>query len=129
MKLFSKLTKSPQKAPSLNDYLSEAGLSEEDLQGITASLDVDASDLSNSQKRHLADEDGFELKPSTSNFTGMEISACTASAITILSTLISLEKWVGSKIFVTITLNNVKHRVTVNQAIKALLESAKNHSA
>ena len=129
VKLFNKLTQSPKPSPSPNDYLVEAGLNEEDLQGITASLDVDASTLSKKQKQLLTADEGAGLKPSTSNFTGLEIISCTSSAITILTTLVSLEKWVGSRIFVTITLNNVKHRVPVNQAIKLLLDTAKNRQA
>lgn len=106
---------------SLNDYLAEAGLSEEDLKNKMATFEFDASFLTESQKSKLENESGLLLHRDTANFTGMEIISCTSSAITILSALISLEKWLGSKFFVSISSNNLKQKVTINQAIKIIL--------
>ena len=113
------------RSKSINDYLAEANLEEKDLQDMTASIEIDATYLSESQKSKLASEEGLELKEETANFSGMEVISCTSSAITIISALISLEKWIGSKYFVTITIKGERQRVTVNQAIRLILDVSK----
>lgn len=122
MNIFKKLF---CRSKSLNDYLAEANLEEKDLQDMTASIEFDATCLNESQKSQLTNEGGLELKEETANFTGMEIVSCTSSAITIISALISLEKWIGSKYFVTITIKGERQRVTVNQAIRLIFDVSK----
>ena len=126
MKLFRKLKTALCGEKTLSDYLAETGLEETDLQKVTATLEVETDKLSDEQKSQLANEESFKAEGETYNFTGMELISCVASAMTIISTLISLEKWVGSNFFVTITLNGIKHRVTVNQGMALLFETVKN---
>ena len=113
---------------TLDEYLNEAGLTREDLKDISVTLEFDASRLSDSQKQKLASDNGLQLNKETSNFAGWEFMTNTASAITIISALISLKKWLDSNHFVIMKVNNVKQKVTINQAIALTLGLAKKQT-
>ncbi|MBO6032505.1 MAG: hypothetical protein J6Q22_13790 [Prevotella sp.] len=113
------------KSKTLNEYLAEANLEEKDLQDMTASIDIEGAYLTEAQKSKLASEEGLEFSEDTAHFSGMEIISLSSSAITIISALISLEKWLGSRYSVTITLNGTRQKLSINQAISTILNNVK----
>ena len=123
--MIDKIKKLFCKSKTLNDYLAEANIEEKDLQDMTASIDIEGAYLTESQKSKLASEEGLEFSEDTANFSGIEIISLSSSAITIISTLISLEKWLGSRYSVTITLNGIKQKLPINQAIITILNNVK----
>ncbi len=106
---------------TIDDILRKSNVPKTCLEHINVSFDIDSDALKKEKFEELAARHSLNLQKGESHFSGMEAFAFTSNAITIISCLISLEKWVGSRYYVNLTINDVRQRVTINDAIKHIV--------
>lgn len=98
----------------------------EKLQNI--SFDITINDASRKIVNDLNDLENLQIKRGPSQLLGGEMLSCVSSAITILQALYLIEKWLSSKIIVTInTPNGNGIKLTVNDAIMYIIKKAKKN--
>ena len=119
--MFQCLKKLFGKSMTVDDILQKSNIAKDSLEHVNVSFDIDSDALKREKFEELAAQHSLELQKGESHFSGMEAFSFTSNAITILSFLVTLEKWVGNRYYVNLKINEVRQRVTINDAIKHIL--------
>lgn len=114
---------------TLQDLLIKEGVEIEQIEKLqNISFDITINDSSRSIVKDLNNMEDLQIKKGPSQLLGGEVLSCVSSAITILQALYFIEKWLSSKVIVTInTPNGNGIKLTVNDAIMYIIKEAKKN--
>lgn len=82
---------------SVDEELAEYGLTRDDLQDVDLAFSISADDIALADLQKIGEGTAVDIRNDESNFTAMEFFSVSSNAITIISFLISLERWVSAR--------------------------------
>lgn len=92
------------------------------------SFDIIINDSNRKIVEKLGDIENLQVKKGPSQLLGGEVLSCVSSAITILQALFFIEKWLSSKVMVSInTPNGNTIKLAVNDAIMYIIKKAQKN--
>mgnify|MGYP004508346399 CR=1 FL=1 len=115
-----------RKPETLQELLTKKGITIEQVEKLqNLSFDIMINDSNRKIVEKLGGIENLQVKKGPSQLLGGEVLSCISSAITILQTLFFIEKWLSSKVIVTInTPNGNAVKLTVNDAIMYIIRKA-----
>ncbi len=82
---------------TVDSVLAEYNLTRNELKDINLSFRINADKIGLDDLKKICQNEDITIKKDKSQFTAMEIISISSNAITIISFLISLERWISSK--------------------------------
>lgn len=114
---------------TLQDLLIKKGITIEQIEKLqNLSFDIVINDSNRKIIEKLGGIENLQVRKGPSQLLGGEVLSCVSNAITILQALFWLEKWLSSKVMVTInTPNGNAVKLTVNDAIIYIIKKAQKN--